>query len=54
MHLFKDFPIGVKIVDTEGKIENFRKTIDELFEATECGGMVNIEYVEITKYIHET
>jgi hypothetical protein len=28
------------------------KTVDELFEAANCGGLVTLERVEIVKYTH--
>jgi len=52
LRLSEDLPIVIEIVDTEEKIERFRKLIDELFETTGCGGMITIENVEIIKYTH--
>lgn len=52
LELSEDLPFVIEIVDSEEKITAFLKTVDELFEAANCGGLVTLERVEIVKYTH--
>lgn len=48
--LSEDLPIVIEIVDNLEKIEIFIPVVNEIFEATNIGGLVTIEKVEIIKY----
>jgi hypothetical protein len=52
LQLSEDLPIVVEIVDTEEKIKNFLRLVDEMLERAGCGGMVTVEKAEIIKYTH--
>jgi PII-like signaling protein len=52
LELSEDLPFVIEIVDSEEKIAAFLKTVDELFGAANCGGLVTLERVEIVKYTH--
>jgi uncharacterized protein len=45
-----DLPIVVEIVDTEEKIRDFLKIVDQMFEQTKSGGLITIEKAEIIRY----
>jgi len=48
--LSDDLPLIIEIVDKIEKIENFLPTLDEIFEAANCGGLITIEKAEVLKY----
>ena len=50
LRLSEDLPIVIEIVDTLEKIENFIPVVEELFEKTNCGGLITLEKAEIIKY----
>ena len=52
LDLSSDLPLIVEIVDQEEKIDGFLPTLNALFEASKCGGLVTIEKVQIVKYVH--
>lgn len=45
-----DLPLVIEIVDTEEKIRDFIKTVEELFEQTKSGGLITVEKAEIIRY----
>lgn len=45
-----DLPLVIEIVDTEEKIRAFVKTVDEMFEQSNSGGLITIEKAEIIRY----
>lgn len=45
-----DLPLVVEIVDTEEKIREFTKTVEQLFEQTKSGGLITIEKAEVIRY----
>jgi hypothetical protein len=45
-----DLPLIIEIVDTEEKIREFTKTIEQLFEQTKSGGLITIEKAEVIRY----
>ena len=52
LDLSTDLPIIVEIVDREDRIDQFLPRLHELFEASQCGGLVTLEKVQIIKYVH--
>jgi PII-like signaling protein len=50
LELSEDLPFVIEIVDAEQKIKDFLKTIDDLFDQANAGGLVTLEKVEIIKY----
>ena len=45
-----DLPLIVEIVDTEEKIREFTKIVEQLFEQTKSGGLITIEKAEVIWY----
>jgi len=45
-----DLPLVIEIVDTEEKIREFTKTVEQLFEQTKSGGLITIEKAEVIRY----
>ena len=45
-----DLPLVVEIVDTEEKIREFTKTVENLFEQSKSGGLITIEKAEVIRY----
>jgi len=45
-----DLPMVVEIVDTEEKIREFVKTVEQLFEKTKSGGLITLEKAEVIRY----
>jgi PII-like signaling protein len=45
-----DLPLIVEIVDTEEKIKEFTRTVENLFEQTKSGGLITIEKIELIRY----
>jgi Uncharacterized conserved protein len=52
LELSEDLPFVIEIVDSEEKIREFLKIVDDLFEKANAGGLVTMEKVEIIKYSH--
>jgi PII-like signaling protein len=52
LELSQDLPFVIEIVDSEEKIRDFLKTVDDLFEKSDAGGLITMEKVEIIKYTH--
>jgi len=52
LELSEDLPFVIEIVDSEEKIKEFLKIVDELFEQANCGGLVTMEKMNIIKYTH--
>jgi PII-like signaling protein len=52
LELSEDLPFVIEIVDSEEKIREFLKTVDELFLESNSGGLVTLEKAEIIKYTH--
>jgi len=50
LDLSSDMPIVIEISDEESKINAFLPTVNELFEASKCGGLVTMEKVQVIKY----
>jgi len=44
------FGANSTIVDTEEKIREFTKTVEQLFEQTKSGGLITLEKVEVIRY----
>lgn len=53
IEISEDMPIVVEIVDVEEKINEFLKTVDRLFEESNCGGLVTVEKADVI-YYHPT
>ncbi len=45
-----DLPLVIEIVDTEEKIREFTKKVEQLFEQTKSGGLITIEKAEVIRY----
>lgn len=45
-----DLPVVVEIVDTENKINEFIKIVEQLFEASKSGGLITVEKAEVIRY----
>ncbi len=45
-----DLPIIVEIVDTLEKINDFIKTVEQLFEESKSGGLITMEKAEVIRY----
>src|ERR1035437_3021282 len=45
-----DLPLIVEIVDTEEKIKELTRTVENLFEQTKSGGLITIEKIEVIRY----
>ena len=52
LELSQDLPLVIEIVDEEEKVRPFLKTVDDLFEQSDSGGLITLEKVEIIKYVH--
>lgn len=50
LELSSDLPIIIEIVDTEEKIRDFTKIVEQLFEESKSGGLITIEKAEIIRY----
>jgi len=50
LDLSSDMPVVIEIADEEAKINAFLPTVNQLFEAAQCGGLVTMEKVQIIKY----
>lgn len=46
----QDFPLIVEVVDVENKIRDFVKTVEEMFERSNSGGLITLEKAEIIRY----
>lgn len=45
-----DLPVIIEIVDTQEKINNFIKIVEDLFEESKSGGLITIEKAEVIRY----
>jgi len=45
-----DLPMIVEIVDSEPKILEFTKVVEDMFEQTKSGGLITIEKAEVLRY----
>jgi len=45
-----DLPLIIEIVDSEEKIREFTKTVEQLFEQTKSGGLITLEKAEVIRY----
>ena len=45
-----DLPLVIEIVDTEEKIREFTKKVEQFFEQTKSGGLITIEKAEVIRY----
>ncbi|MDD3723006.1 MAG: DUF190 domain-containing protein [Lutibacter sp.] len=50
LELSSDLPIIIEIVDTEEKIKDFTKIVQNLFEQSKSGGLITLEKAEIIRY----
>lgn len=50
LEISSDLPIIVEIVDTEEKIRDFTKIVEQLFEESKSGGLITLEKAEIIRY----
>lgn len=54
LDLSVDLPVIIEIVDTKDKIDTFIPVLNEMFEKSQCGGLVTIEKIETIRYSHGT
>ena len=52
LDLSADLPVVIEIVDEAAKIDAFLPRLHDLFEASQCGGLITMEKVQIIKYVH--
>jgi len=45
-----DLPLVIEVVDTEEKIRNFTKKVEEFFEQSRSGGLITLEKAEVIRY----
>jgi PII-like signaling protein len=45
-----DLPMIIEIADTEEKVRDFSKVVEDLFEQSNSGGLITIEDVEVIRY----
>jgi PII-like signaling protein len=45
-----DLPLIIEIIDTEDKIGAFTKIVEQMFEETQCGGLITLEDTEVIRY----
>ena len=45
-----DLPLVIEIVDSEEKIKEFTKTVEQLFEDSKSGGLITLEKAEVIRY----
>ena len=50
LRLSEDLPLIIEIVDEEEKIESFLRTLEDIFETANCGGLITIEKAEVIHY----
>lgn len=50
LEISSDLPIIIEIVDTDEKIKDFTKIVENLFEESKSGGLITLEKVEIIRY----
>ena len=43
-------PLVIEIVDTEEKIREFTKVVENMFEQTKSGGLITLEKAEVIRY----
>lgn len=51
LRLSEDLPLIIEIVDEYEKIEKFLPVLHNIFEETDCGGLITMEKADIIKYI---
>ena len=52
LDLSGDLPLIVEINDTEEKINAFLPKLHDIFEQTQCGGLITMEKVQVIRYTH--
>lgn len=52
LDLSTDLPVIVEIADHKEKIDDFLAVLHDLFEQSECGGLITVEDVKVIKYLH--
>lgn len=50
LEISSDLPIVIEIVDTNEKIKDFTKIVENLFEQSKSGGLITLEKAEIIRY----
>jgi PII-like signaling protein len=40
----------VEVIDTENKINEFIKIVEQFFESSKSGGLITVEKVEVIRY----
>ena len=45
-----DLPLVIELVDSEEKISEFTKIVEDLFVESKSGGLITIENVEVIRY----
>lgn len=50
LEISSDLPIVIEIVDTDEKIKDFTKIVENLFEESKSGGLITLEKAEIIRY----
>lgn len=51
LDLSADLSMVIEIVDEEEKVDSFQRTLSDLFEEANCGGLVTLENVRVIHYL---
>ena len=52
LDLSSDLPVIIEITDEDEKINAFLPKLHDLFEQSQCGGLITIEKVQVITYLH--
>lgn len=52
LDLSADLPVIVEIADSEERINRFLPFLHDIFESSQCGGLITIENVNVIRYLH--
>ena len=52
LDLAGDLPLIIEINDIEEKINAFLPKLHDIFEQSQCGGLITMEKVEVIRYTH--
>jgi PII-like signaling protein len=53
LDLSSDLSVVIEIVDEAGKVAEFQRTLSDLFDQSNCGGLVTLENIRVVHYLPE-
>jgi uncharacterized protein len=53
LDLSSDLSMVIEIVDEQGKVETFQRSLADLFDQANCGGLVTLENIRVIHYLPE-